>query len=96
VPGYFHLVPPGQSEKSPVVPQLFCSVILIVKHQVFEDEILVRLRMRPWAIGAEALSHLATPDRAGARPYHSQSEKVERPNWLDLAALDSAGRSKSA
>jgi hypothetical protein len=27
-----------RSEKSPIFPQLFCSVILIVKHQVFEDE----------------------------------------------------------
>ena len=26
------------SEKSPIGPRLFCSVILIVKHQVFEDE----------------------------------------------------------
>jgi hypothetical protein len=25
------------SEKSPIVPQLYCSVILIVKHQDLED-----------------------------------------------------------
>lgn len=30
---------------------------------------LVPLRTRSWAIGAKAVFDLATPDRAGARPY---------------------------
>ena len=37
---------------------------------------LAPLRARSCAIGAEALSHLATPDRAGARPYQSERHRL--------------------
>ena len=40
-----------------------------VRRDMYRLSFLVPLRTRSWAMGAEALAHLATPDRAGARPY---------------------------
>jgi len=64
------------NDRTELLHQRWRDALSRVRRHMSRRSLLVPLRTRSCAIGAEALSELATPDRAGARPYLSQRHRL--------------------